>query len=406
MVQHPSDRHPVNDPVFGSHVGGKLEVVPTVPLDTPDDLAVAYTPGVARVCEAVAHDAVLRHEYTWVSRTVAVVTDGTAVLGLGDIGPHAAMPVMEGKAALLKSFGGVNAVPLCLDTRDTDAVVSAVTAVAPSFGGIVLEDIAAPRCFEIERRLERTLDIPVFHDDQHGTAIVVLAAVRNAARLLGRDFGDLRTVVCGAGAAGVAVTRMLISAGVEPDTTLVCDSRGLIHTGRADLSGAKAELAVETNTGGIEGDVTTALRGADLLVGVSGGRVPEAAVAGMAPGAMVFALANPDPEVDPTVAERHAAVVGTGRSDLPNQINNVLAFPGLFRGALAAGARRITRGMTLAAAGAIADLAVPGLRPDAVVPSPLDPRVAPAVGEAVTAAAVREGVCRAPRAEATAVAGT
>jgi malate dehydrogenase (oxaloacetate-decarboxylating) len=306
------------------------------------------------------------------------------------------MPVMEGKAVLFKQFGGVDAVPICLDTQDPDEIVAAVRALAPSFGGINLEDISAPRCFEIERRLDEALDLPVFHDDQHGTAIVVLAALRNAARLVGRKLAELRVVVSGAGAAGVAVTRMLLAAGVDGASTVVCDSRGIIHSGREDLAGApvKRELAEATNPDRLTGDIATALRGADVLVGVSGGRIGEPAVAGMAPGAIVFGLANPTPEVDPAVAARHATVVATGRSDLPNQINNVLAFPGVFRGALAVRATRITEGMKLAAAGAIAAVVADALRPDAIVPSPLDPRVAPAVADAVAAAARTDGVCR------------
>jgi malate dehydrogenase (oxaloacetate-decarboxylating) len=394
------------DPLFVRHAGGKLAVTPTVPLASREDLSIAYTPGVARVCEAIAADQSLVDAYTWVSHVVAVVTDGSAVLGLGNLGPRAAMPVMEGKAALFKQFGGVDAVPICLDTEDPDEIVATVRAMAPSFGGINLEDIAAPRCFEIERRLEEALDIPVFHDDQHGTAIVVLAALRNAARLLDRKLGDLRVVVSGAGAAGVAVTKMLIAAGVTGASTLVCDSRGIIHADRPGLdpASAKGELAAVTNPDRLTGDIGTALRGADVLIGVSGGRIGEPAVSGMAPDGIVFALANPTPEVDPGVAARYAAVVATGRSDLPNQINNVLAFPGVFRGALAARAARVTDGMKLAAAEAVAAVVADTLRPDAIVPSPLDRRVAPAVAEAVAAAAQVDGVCRAPLAVAVAAA--
>jgi malate dehydrogenase (oxaloacetate-decarboxylating) len=382
--------------LFDRHRGGKLAVASTVPLASREDLSLAYTPGVARVCEAIAADESLADDYTWVSHAVAVVTDGSAVLGLGNLGPRAALPVMEGKAVLFKQFGGVDAVPICLDTQDPDEIVAAVRALAPSFGGINLEDISAPRCFEIERRLDEALDLPVFHDDQHGTAIVVLAALRNAARLVGRKLGELRVVVSGAGAAGVAVTRMLLAAGVDGAFTVVCDSRGIIHSGRKDLSGApvKRELAETTNPDRLTGDIATALQGADVLIGVSGGRIGEPAVAGMAPDAIVFGLANPTPEVDPVVAARHAAVVATGRSDLPNQINNVLAFPGVFRGALAVRATTITEGMKLAAADAIAAVVADALRPDAIVPSPLDPRVAPAVADAVAAAARTDGVCR------------
>jgi malate dehydrogenase (oxaloacetate-decarboxylating) len=382
--------------LFDRHRGGKLAVTPTVPLATREDLSIAYTPGVARVCEAIAADESLVDVYTWVSHTVAVVTDGSAVLGLGNLGPRAALPVMEGKAVLFKQFGGVDAVPICLDTQDPDEIVTAVRAIAPSFGGINLEDISAPRCFEIERRLDEALDVPVFHDDQHGTAIVVLAALRNAARLGGRKLSELRVVVSGAGAAGVAVTKMLISAGVDGGSTVVCDSRGIICSGREDLETApvKQELAALTNAQRRSGDIAAALRDADVLIGVSGGQIGEAAVAGMARDAIVFALANPTPEVDPAVAARHAAIVATGRSDLPNQINNVLAFPGVFRGALAVGARRISQGMKLAAADAIAGVVADAVRPDAIVPSPLDPRVAPAVADAVAAAARTDGVCR------------
>jgi malate dehydrogenase (oxaloacetate-decarboxylating) len=382
------------DPVFRLHRGGKLAVASTVPLTSRDDLSLAYTPGVARVCQAIASNPALADDYTWVSHTVAVVTDGSAVLGLGNIGPRAAMPVMEGKAVLFKQFGGVDAVPVCLDTQDVDEIVSVVKALAPSFGGINLEDISAPRCFEIERRLDEALPIPVFHDDQHGTAVVVLAALRNAATLLNRKLGDLRVVVSGAGAAGVAVTKMLMAGGVNAADIVVCDSRGIIGRDRSDLGASKAELAALTNAAGRSGDIGDALRQADVLIGVSGGQIPEHAVAGMSPGGIVFALANPTPEVHPDVASRHVAVVATGRSDYPNQINNVLAFPGVFRGALDARATRITEGMKVAAADAIAAVVAETLRSDAIVPSPLDPRVAPAVAAAVAEAARRDGVAR------------
>jgi malate dehydrogenase (oxaloacetate-decarboxylating) len=328
-----------------------------------------------------------------VGHTVAVVTDGSAVLGLGNIGPRAAMPVMEGKAALFKQFANVDAVPICLDTQDVDEIVSVVTALAPSFGGINLEDIAAPRCFEIERRLDEALPIPVFHDDQHGTAIVVLAALRNACALLERKLCDLKIVMSGAGAAGNAVTRMLLAGGATD--IVVCDSRGVLHAGRTDLGAEKAALLTVTNPRGVAGDIATALRGADVLIGVSGGTIAEAALTGMAPGGAIFALANPTPEVHPSVATRYATVVATGRSDFPNQINNVLAFPGVFSGALAARATRITDNMKLAAAEAIAAVVDGELSAEAVVPSPLDPRVAPAVAAAVAAAARQDGVCRA-----------
>jgi malate dehydrogenase (oxaloacetate-decarboxylating) len=382
------------DPVFELHLGGKLGVKSTVPLATREDLSRAYTPGVARVCEAIAADASLVHRYTWVGHTVAVVTDGSAVLGLGNIGPRAAMPVMEGKAVLFKQFGDVDAVPICLDTQDSDEIVSIVRALAPSFGGINLEDISAPRCFEIERRLDEALPIPVFHDDQHGTAIVVLAALRNATTLLERKLSDMRVVVSGAGAAGIAVTKMLITGGVDAGNVILVDSRGAIHSARTDLNPAKAELATMTNGAGVIGGIADALRGADVLIGVSGGTIDEAALAAMAPGGAIFAMANPTPEVHPDIAVRHAAIVATGRSDFPNQINNVLAFPGVFRGALDAAATKITDGMKLAAAAAIAEVVAGDLRPEAIVPSALDPRVAPAVAAAVAEAARRDGVCR------------
>jgi len=382
------------DPVFPLHRGGKLAVASTVPLTSREDLSLAYTPGVARVCQAIAADPALVDDYTWVSHTVAVVTDGSAVLGLGNIGPRAALPVMEGKAILFKQFGGVDAVPICLDTQDVDEIIAAVRALAPSFGGINLEDISAPRCFEIERRLDEALDIPIFHDDQHGTAVVVLAALRNAAATLSRKLADLRVVVSGAGAAGIAVTRMLVAGGVDAGEVVVCDSRGVLGADRTGLTGEKAALAEMTNAAGVTGGVADALTGADVLIGVSGGTIEESAIARMSPGGIVFALANPTPEVHPDVAARHAAVVATGRSDFPNQINNVLAFPGIFRGALDARATRITERMKVAAADAIAGVVADALTPDAIVPSPLDPRVAPAVAAAVAQAARQDGVCR------------
>ena len=383
----------LSDPVFALHEGGKLAVRSTAPLRDPADLSMAYTPGVARVCTAIAADPALAARYTWTGRLVAVVTDGTAVLGLGDIGPRASLPVMEGKACLFREFGGVDAVPIALDTTDVDEIVETVARLAPSFGGINLEDISAPRCFEIEDRLRARLDIPVFHDDQHGTAIVVLAALRNAARLTGRTLADLRVVVSGAGAAGVACTKILLAAGIGE--IAVADSQGMLHAGRDGLTPVKAELAALTNRAGRTGDLTDALAGADVFLGVSAGTVPAEAVATMAPGAIVFALANPDPEVHPEVAGRYAAVVATGRSDFPNQINNVLAFPGVFAGAFEARATAITEGMKLAAADALAAVVAGELRPDRIVPSPFDPRVAPSVAAAVAATAREDGVARA-----------
>ncbi|MEK9809601.1 MAG: NADP-dependent malic enzyme, partial [Candidatus Nanopelagicales bacterium] len=317
------------DPAFPLHQGGKIEVRPTVRIRDREGLALAYTPGVARVSSAIAADRNLAREYTWKANTVLIVTDGTAVLGLGDIGPEAALPVMEGKALLFKEFGGVDAVPICLDTKDVDEIVETVIRIAPAYGGVNLEDISAPRCFEIERRLDEALDIPVFHDDQHGTAVVVLAALINAAKLTGREISDLRAVVSGAGAAGVAVTDILLDAGIGD--IAVADSKGIISADRGDLNDTKIALLERTNKANISGSIDEALVGADVFIGVSAGTIHDDTVARMAPGCFIFALANPDPEIHPEVARRHAAVVATGRSDFPNQINNVLAFPGIFR---------------------------------------------------------------------------
>ncbi|HET7387712.1 MAG TPA: NADP-dependent malic enzyme [Nocardioidaceae bacterium] len=381
-----ADAERASDPVFEMHRGGKMAMVSTVPLAGRDELSMAYTPGVARVCEAIAEQPALLDDYSWVSHTVAIVTDGTAVLGLGDIGPRAAMPVMEGKAVLFKQFGGVDAVPLCLDTRDTDEIVATVARLAPSFGGVNLEDISAPRCFEIEDRLKALLDIPVFHDDQHGTAVVVLAALQNACALTGRHMKEARVVIAGAGAAGVAVAGILLAAGVQD--LVVTDRRGVLASARGDLTPIKQEVAgLTADRSGRGGSLRDALDGADVFIGVSGGTVPEEDVARMASGSIVFALANPDPEVHPDVAHRYARVVATGRSDYPNQINNVLAFPGIFRGALDTRTRAITEEMKLAAASALADLVGPDLAEDCIVPSPFDPRVAASVAAAVAHAA-------------------
>jgi len=380
------------DPVFALHRGGKIEIRSTARVRDAEGLSLAYTPGVAKVCEAIAADPGLADTYTWRSHVVAVVSDGTAVLGLGDIGPLAALPVMEGKALLFKDFGGVDAVPIVLDTTDVEEIVETVVRLAPSFGGINLEDISAPRCFEIERALQERLDIPVFHDDQHGTAIVVLAALENATRLVERPLSDLRVVVSGAGAAGVAVTKILLEAGIGD--IAVGDSKGIIHAGRPDLVGMKERIANATNILGLTGSIEEAMRGADVFIGVSSGRVSEGAVASMSTDAMVFALANPDPEVDPAVATKYAKVVATGRSDYPNQINNVLAFPGIFKGALEVGATQITKGMKLAAAKALAGVVGDDVAVDHVIPSVFDQRVSPSVAEAVAKAARQDGVLR------------
>ncbi|HEX3646826.1 MAG TPA: malic enzyme-like NAD(P)-binding protein [Pseudonocardiaceae bacterium] len=381
-----------DDEIFAAHEGGKLALDTTAPLSDPRSLSVAYTPGVARVSRAIAEDRTLASRYTWAHRLVAVVSDGTAVLGLGDIGARAALPVMEGKSALFKRFGGLDSIPLVLDTTDVDEIVATLVNLRPSFGAVNLEDISAPRCFELESRLVAALDCPVMHDDQHGTAVVLLAALRNAAAVTGRSPGDLRVVISGAGAAGVACANILLAAGVGDVTVL--DSRGILHVDREGMNPVKAELATRTNPAGLRGDLVVALRGADVFVGLSCATVEAELVATMAPGSIVFALSNPDPEIHPTVAARYAAVVATGRSDFPNQINNVLAFPGIFRGALDAGATAVTERMKLAAADAIAAVAADDLTVDRIVPSPFDPRVAPEVAAAVAAAAVADGVAR------------
>jgi malate dehydrogenase (oxaloacetate-decarboxylating) len=381
------------DPIFQLHEGGKIGVHSRVPLRDREDLSMAYTPGVAKVCTAIADDPELVHDYTWKSHTVAVVTDGTAVLGLGNIGPAASLPVMEGKALLFKEFGGIDAVPLALDCTAVDELVETVVRLAPAFGGINLEDISAPRCFEVEALLQERLDIPVFHDDQHGTAIVVLAGLVNACRLTGRSLGDLRAVVSGAGAAGVACTRILLDAGIGD--IAVADSRGILHAGRAGMTPVKDSLARDTNKADVQGSIEDALAGADVFLGLSAGRVSNEAVATMADGAVVFAMANPEPEVDPEVLRDNISVIATGRSDYPNQINNVLAFPGVFKGALAVRASRVTPHMKRAAATAIAELVTDSeLAADYVIPSVFDPRVASAVADAVAAAARADGVAR------------
>ena len=378
-----------DEEIFEAHVAGKLSVELKSPLDTQRALSIAYTPGVAQVSRAIAADHTLSARYTWASRLVAVVSDGTAVLGLGDIGAAAALPVMEGKCALIKAFGGLDSIPIVLDTKDPDEIVETLVRLRPTFGAVNLEDISAPRCFEIERRVIEALACLVMHDDQHGTAIVVLAALLGATKVLNRHAESLRVVIAGVGAAGLACANILLSVGIS-DITLL-DSRGILHPGRGDLSTVKAELAQRTNPEGLTGGMVEALKGADMFLGVSGSVVPEELIATMAPDGIVFALSNPDPEIPPQLAAKHAAVVATGRSDFPNQINNVLAFPGVFRGALDAGARRITEKMKLAAAEAIFSVVGDDLATDRIVPSPLDPRVAPAVAQAVAAAADTSG---------------
>jgi malate dehydrogenase (oxaloacetate-decarboxylating) len=391
-VEHVSDR------TFLLHLGGKIEMSSKSPLKTRDDLSMAYTPGVARVCRAIADDPAKVWNLTIKQNTVAVVTDGTAVLGLGDIGPEAAMPVMEGKAMLFKEFGGVDAWPICLATKDVDEIVAAVAAIASGFGGINLEDISAPRCFEIESRLKEALDIPVFHDDQHGTAVVVIAAFLNALRLVGKREDQVRVVVTGVGAAGIATTDMLLAAGVRD--IIGCDRDGALHAGREGLGPWKGAFAERTNPTGFTGTADEALAGADVFIGLSGpGAVTREGIASMADGAVVFAMANPTPEVAPEEIEGLAAVVATGRSDYPNQINNVLAFPGIFRGALDVRASEIDEEMKLAAAHAIAAAVKPDeLSPEYVIPSVFNREVAPLVAAAVAAAAEGSGAARRRRA--------
>ncbi|HEV2639195.1 MAG TPA: NAD-dependent malic enzyme [Actinocrinis sp.] len=376
----------VSDRTFLLHLGGKIEMQSKVPLRNRDDLSMAYTPGVARVCMAIAENPEDARRLTIKRNSIAVVTDGSAVLGLGNIGPQAALPVMEGKAALFKRFAGIDAWPICLDTQDTEEIIRTVKAIAPGFAGINLEDISAPRCFEIERRLRELLDIPVFHDDQHGTAIVVLAALTNALRVVRKDIGRVRIAMSGAGAAGTAILRLLLDAGAKDVT--VADFHGVVHCDRTDLGEEDSDLrwvARNTNPGGYTGTLREALAGADVFIGVSAPNILTGAdIAGMAPEAIVFALANPDPEVDPAAASEYASVVATGRSDFPNQINNVLAFPGVFRGLLDAHSNTITPKMLLAAAYALADVVSPDeLNANFIVPSVFNPAVTTAVASAV-----------------------
>jgi malate dehydrogenase (oxaloacetate-decarboxylating) len=373
----------VSDRTFLLHLGGKIEVTSKVPLKTRDDLSRAYTPGVARISQAIVDDPSDVRRLTMKRNTVAVVTDGSAVLGLGNIGPHAALPVMEGKAALFKRFANVDAWPVCLDTQDVDEIVRTVQLIAPVYGGINLEDISAPRCFEVERRLRELLDIPVFHDDQHGTAIVVLAALRNALKLVKKDIGQVKIIMSGAGAAGTAIARLLVLSGAR--NIIAFDKDGVIKKDSKSEDSMRDWFIENSNQGDFAGNVHQAMVGADIFIGVSAPNVlNEEDVAAMAPGSIVFALANPDPEIDPVIARKYAAVVATGRSDHPNQINNVLAFPGIFRGLLDANANKITDELLVAAAEAIADCVSPSqLNTSFIVPSVFDPNVVTKVAAAV-----------------------
>ncbi|MFC4225128.1 NAD(P)-dependent malic enzyme [Lysinibacter cavernae] len=370
-----------NGEIFAAHSGGKLTVTSRIPLDSKRNLSIAYTPGVAKVSQAIADTPEDTREYTWAERLVVVVSNGTAVLGLGDIGARASLPVMEGKSALFTEFSGLNSIPLVTESKSIDEIVKMLVMLRPSFGAVNLEDFAAPDCFELERRLIEELDCPVMHDDQHGTAVVSLAALKNATRITGRKLEDNRIVILGVGAAGVAIAKILLNCGVK-DVVLV-DSRGIVSTDRTDLTPEKQALSTRTNPRGLTGGIDEALTGAHAVIGVSSTTISEASLALMEEGPIVFGLSNPNPEVSPELAARYAAVYATGRSDYPNQINNVLAFPGIFRGALDSGATKITEDMKLAAAQAIADLVGDDVRADYIVPSPLDPRVAEAVAAAV-----------------------
>ncbi|MEX0844820.1 MAG: NAD-dependent malic enzyme [Balneolaceae bacterium] len=384
----------VSDRVFLLHLGGKIRIQNKVPLDTRDALSMAYTPGVGRVCEAIAQDKEKAHTLTIKQNSVAIVSDGSAVLGLGNIGPEAAMPVMEGKAMLFKEFADIDAYPICLNTQDTEEIIKAVEWMSPGFGGINLEDISAPRCFEIEERLKKSLDIPVFHDDQHGTAVVVMAATINALKIVKKQLSDIKIVIVGAGAAGVAITKILNNAGAK--TVLCCDSKGIISRNRDSLNDSKKWLAENTNPENVDGSVIEATTGADLLIGVSGPNIiPVESVEKMAKDPIVFALANPDPEIRPEEIESIARIIATGRSDYPNQINNVLAFPGIFRGALDARATDINESMKLAAAKAIAEqIDDKDLSEEYIIPSVFSKQVVRRVSRAVKEAAFESGVAR------------
>ncbi len=384
----------ISDRVFLMHLGGKIEVISKTPIKTRDDLSMAYTPGVAHVCKSIQADPEASFALTIRQNTVAVVSDGSAVLGLGNIGPRAAMPVMEGKAMLFKEFAGVDAFPICLDTQDTDKIVEIVRALAPTFGGINLEDISAPRCIEIEERLDAELEIPVFHDDQHGTAIVVLAGLTNALKRVGKNMADIRVVINGAGAAGTAICKLLITSGVK--NIIACDRNGALHRGEPESDATKQWLAENTNPDSVSGPLRKAIHGADVFIGVSGANTLTVEdIQNMSSDPIVFALANPDPEIDPNLAEPYVRIIATGRSDFPNQINNVLCFPGLFRGVLDVRATTVNTAMKIAAAEAIAAV-IPesDLLDDYIIPSVFDRRVAQVVAAAVSAAAIETGVAR------------
>jgi malate dehydrogenase (oxaloacetate-decarboxylating) len=373
---------PITDEeIFDAHAGGKLTVGLTAAIDNKRDLSIAYTPGVAKVSSAIHKNPGVAETHTWANRLVVVVSDGTAVLGLGDIGPSASLPVMEGKSALFKRFAGLDSIPLVIDTHDVDEIVETLVRLRHSFGAVNLEDVAAPRCFELEEKLIEALEMPVMHDDQHGTAVVVLAALMNAAKVVGKDLADLKVVISGAGSAGLAVSDILVHAGIS--NVIVLDSQGTLNRNRSDLSGKKQEVANETNPENIEGRLSESLVGADAVIGLSTAKFDLVDLMKMATGSIVFALSNPTPEVNPAEAREIAAVVATGRSDFPNQINNVLAFPGIFLGALDAKAKRITTEMKVAAAHAIAELVAEELSADHIIPSPFDDRVTQAVADAV-----------------------
>ena len=373
---------PITDEeVFDAHLGGKLTVGLTATIDNKRDLSIAYTPGVAKVCTAIHENPGVAETHTWANRLVVVVSDGTAVLGLGDIGPSASLPVMEGKSALFKRFAGLDSIPLVIDTHDVDEIVETLVRLKHSFGAVNLEDIAAPRCFELEDKLIEALEMPVMHDDQHGTAVVVLAALMNAAKVVGKNLADLKVVISGAGSAGLAVSDMLVHAGIS--NVIVLDSKGTLNRNRTDLSGKKQEVANQTNPENIEGKLSESLVGADAVIGLSTAKFDLVDLVKMSRDSIVFALSNPTPEVNPAEAREIAAVVATGRSDFPNQINNVLAFPGIFLGALDAKAKKITTEMKVAAAYAIAELVAEELSADFIIPSPFDERVTQAVADAV-----------------------